>query len=196
MLLPPGAQVAKGIFLGATLVCPYGFAHFCFVIPRGFGLPKRLLTPATPLQLVLAKYASAFSVALFIVNIPGLMLRDLGFLFHANAAGLLMTTAAVISPKPWAPLIPLWVVFIPWFYLPAQLKEQFGWVADHATAASIAELCAIPVIMYYSAMVFQLECCWLMFIFCPVIDGVYAAGDDGRPEFHALPAPENEDVLR
>jgi len=42
MLLPPGAQVAKGIFLGATLVCPYGFAHFCFVIPRGFGLLKRL----------------------------------------------------------------------------------------------------------------------------------------------------------
>ena len=147
-------------------------------------------------QLLSAKYASAFSMALFIVNIPGLMLRDLGFLFHANAAGLLMTTAAVISPKPWAPLIPLWVVFIPWFYLPAQLKEQFGWVADHATAASIAELCAIPVIIYYSAMVFKLECCWLMFIFCPVIDGVYAAGDDGRPEFHVLPAPENEDVLR
>src|SRR5439155_18171475 len=48
-------------------------------------------------------------------------------LFHANAAVLLMTTAcmaaAVISPKPWAPLIPLWVVFIPWFYLPAQLER-------------------------------------------------------------------------
>ena len=29
-----------------------------------------------------------------------------------------------------------------------------------------------------------------------VIDGVYAAGDDGRPRFHQLPAPEDEDVLR
>src|SRR5207247_4989747 len=76
MLLPPGAQVGKGIFLGATLVYPYGLAHFCFVIPRRAGL-LRLLTPATPVQLVLAKYASAFSMALFIVNIPGLMLRDL-----------------------------------------------------------------------------------------------------------------------
>src|SRR5437870_615723 len=28
------------------------------------------------------------------------------------------------------------------------------------------------------------------------IDGVYAAGSDGRPEFHQLPAPEDEDVLR
>ena len=25
--------------------------------------------------------------------------------------------------------------------------------------------------------------------------GVYAAGEDGRPEFHQLPAPEDEDVL-
>src|SRR5438876_10763885 len=28
------------------------------------------------------------------------------------------------------------------------------------------------------------------------IDGVYAAGSDGRPEFHQLPAPKDEDVLR
>ncbi len=59
---------------------PYGFVHFCFVIPRQFGLLKRLLTRATPAQLLFAKYASAFSMALFIVNIPGLMLRDLDFL--------------------------------------------------------------------------------------------------------------------
>ncbi len=31
---------------------------------------------------------------------------------------------------------------------------------------------------------------------CLVIDGVYAAGEDGRPEFHQLPAPEDEEVLR
>ena len=31
---------------------------------------------------------------------------------------------------------------------------------------------------------------------CLAIDGVYAAGEDGRPEFHQLPAPEDEDVLR
>ena len=29
-----------------------------------------------------------------------------------------------------------------------------------------------------------------------VIDGVYAAGASGRPEFHQLPAPEDQDVLR
>src|SRR5262249_36162051 len=31
---------------------------------------------------------------------------------------------------------------------------------------------------------------------CLVLDGVYAAGENGRPAFHQLPAPENEDVLR
>ena len=31
---------------------------------------------------------------------------------------------------------------------------------------------------------------------CLAIDGVYAAGEDGHPEFHVLPAPENEDVPR
>ncbi|PYS16687.1 MAG: hypothetical protein DMG15_01450 [Acidobacteria bacterium] len=29
-----------------------------------------------------------------------------------------------------------------------------------------------------------------------VLDGVYAAGGNGRPQFHQLPAPGNEDVLR
>ena len=29
-----------------------------------------------------------------------------------------------------------------------------------------------------------------------VLDGVYAADSNGRPEFHSLPAPEDEDVLR
>lgn len=31
---------------------------------------------------------------------------------------------------------------------------------------------------------------------CLALDGVYTAGGDGRPEFHQLPAPRDEDVLR
>jgi hypothetical protein len=31
---------------------------------------------------------------------------------------------------------------------------------------------------------------------CIGMDGVYIAGDDGHPQFHELPAPEDEDVLR
>jgi hypothetical protein len=31
---------------------------------------------------------------------------------------------------------------------------------------------------------------------CLALDGIYAGGEDGRPEFHELPAPEDEEVLR
>ncbi len=31
---------------------------------------------------------------------------------------------------------------------------------------------------------------------CLVLDGVFAAGENGRPKFHQLPAPEDEEVLR
>jgi hypothetical protein len=31
---------------------------------------------------------------------------------------------------------------------------------------------------------------------CLALDGVYTAGEDGRPQFHPLLAPEDEDVLR
>jgi hypothetical protein len=120
-----------------------------------------LLTPTTPIQLVLTKYVSAFSMALFMVNIPGLVLRDLQFLFYLNAAVLLMTAlcmaAAVISPERWAPLIPLFIVFVLMNYLRPQLKEQFDWIAAHPTAASIIALSAIPVIVYCSVIVFKNE---------------------------------------
>src|SRR5437899_3617708 len=31
---------------------------------------------------------------------------------------------------------------------------------------------------------------------CLALDGIYAAGEDGRPGFYQLPAPEDEDVIR
>ena len=56
-------------------VCAFLFRHSPRVRPA-----ETAADAGTPLQLVLAKYAPAFSMALFIVNIPRLMLRDLDFL--------------------------------------------------------------------------------------------------------------------
>src|SRR5712691_5826307 len=67
MRLTPGLAFAKGVLIGVGIVVPYGFAQLCFFIQRQHGLLKLLMTPATtPVQLVLAKFASAFSMALFI----------------------------------------------------------------------------------------------------------------------------------
>ena len=105
MWLTSDLVFAKGVAIGVGLVVPYGFAQLCFFIERQHGL-LRVIPPTTPFQLVLAKFASAFSMALFIVNIPGVLLRDLRFLFYLNVGVLLMTTVcmaiAVISDQAWA----------------------------------------------------------------------------------------------
>ena len=64
MRLTPDVAFAKGVLVGVGLVVPYGFAQVCFFIQRQFGL-LRVNAPATPFQLVLAKFASAFSMVLW-----------------------------------------------------------------------------------------------------------------------------------
>src|SRR2546427_11382351 len=125
---------AKGVAIGVGLVVPYGFAQLCFFIERQHGL-LRVIPPTTPFQLVLTKFASAFSLALFIVNIPGVLLRDLRFLFYINDGVLLMTTVcmaiAVISSQAWTSLLPLWVVFVPYIYSRGQLDCTLFWSGCH-----------------------------------------------------------------
>jgi len=68
--------------------------------------------PITPTQFMLAKFASAFSMAIFVVTLPGVLLCDFWFVYHANIGALLMTSlcmaAVVISDEEWVRLFPLW----------------------------------------------------------------------------------------
>ena len=160
MWLTSGLVFAKGVAIGVGLVVPYGFAQLCFFIERQHGL-LRVIPPTTPFQLVLAKFASAFSMALFIVNIPGVLLRDLRFLFYLNVGVLLMTTVcmaiAVISDQAWASLLPLWIVFVPYLYARRQIEGTLRWAASHGLALSVAALCLIPLIVVWSALSFKME---------------------------------------
>ena len=162
MRLGPGADLARGILVGVGVVSPYGFAQLCFFIQRQHGLLKRLLIPPiTPTQLVLAKYASAFSMALFVVNVPGLFLGDLAFVCYVNIGVLLLTSicmaVVVISEKPWAPLLPIWVVLLPYLYARPLLVSSFQWVAAHSTGVSVVAICLIPFIIYGSTLVFETD---------------------------------------
>jgi len=160
MRLAPGVAFAKGVLIGVGLVVPYGFAQICFFIQRQYGL-LRVIPPATPFQLVLAKFASAFSMALFIVNIPGVLVRDPGFLFYLNVGALLMTTVCmamvVISDQSWASLIPLWIVFLPYLYARPQVEGTLRWAASHGVVLSVAALCLIPLIVLWSALNLKME---------------------------------------
>jgi hypothetical protein len=162
MRLGPGAELARGILVGVGVVGPYGFAQLCFCIQRQHGLLKFLMIPpATPTQLVLAKYASAFSMALVVVNVPGIFLGDFVFVVYVNIGVLLLTSICmaivVISTQPWAPLAPIWIVLLPYLYARPLLQSSFQWVSAHGTSVSIAALCIIPFIVYGSALIFEID---------------------------------------
>jgi hypothetical protein len=162
MRLGPGADLARGILVGVGVVGPYGFAQLCFFIQREHGLLKRLIIPPiTPTQLVLAKYASAFSMSLFVINVPGALLGDLAFVGYLNIGVLLFTSicmaVVVISTQPWAPLVPVWLILLPYLYARPLLQSTFVWVIAHSTGVSVAALCIIPFIMYGSALIFEAD---------------------------------------
>jgi hypothetical protein len=160
MRLAPDVNFAKGVVVGVALVVPYGLAQLCFFIERQHGL-LRIFPPATPFQLVLAKFASAFSMILFIVNIPGVLIRDPRFLFRLNMGALFMTSVCmaivVISDQAWASLLPLWIVFLPYLYARPQIDELLHWAAAHGVALSVAGLCLIPLIVLWSALNFKMK---------------------------------------
>jgi hypothetical protein len=162
MRLGPGAELARGILVGVGVVGPYGFAQLCFFIQRQNDLLRPLMIPPiTPTRLVLAKYASAFSMALFVVNVPGIFLGDFAFVGYVNVGVLLMTSicmaVVIISTQPWAPLAPIWALLLPYLYARPLLQSGFQWIAAHRTGVSITALCIIPFIVYGSALIFESE---------------------------------------
>jgi hypothetical protein len=161
MRLGPGQDLARGMLVGIAAVAPYGLSQICFFIERQNDLLKRLMVPPiTPTRLVLAKYASAFSMALFVINVPGVLLNDLTFVWYVNIGILLLTSitmaVVIVSNQAWAPLLPVWVL-LPYLYARPLLVSTLQWVAAHSKSVSALALCLIPFIAYGSALFFEVE---------------------------------------
>jgi hypothetical protein len=162
MRFGPGRDLARGILVGVAAVAPYGLSQICFFIERQNDLLKPLMVPPiTPAKLVLAKYASAFSMALVVINVPGVLLNDLEFVWYVNIGILLLTSvtmaAVIVCNQAWASLLPVWAVLIPYLYARPLLASTFQWVAVHSRGVSVAGLCLIPFIACGSALFFSLE---------------------------------------
>lgn len=151
-------DLAKGMAAGVLLAGPFIYAQSCFYTERQHGTLEFLLgLPITPAELVLAKFASLFSMTLLTVNIPGLLLRDPLLLFYANAAALflacLFMSATVISDKPWAPQLPLWIVLV--VTLPFHRWIQPRWLFSHPILWASVSLTLIPAIISLSVFFFS-----------------------------------------
>ena len=158
---------SQGLMVGIIISGSYGYAHFCFMAERLRGTLDLLLSlPVKPFDLVLAKFASLYSMALFTTNLPGIFMRDLRVLFFLNALVLILSTlcmaATVVSEKPWAPIAPVWIVLI--FFMPMQKLlakiypdglALYAFAVSHAMLLAGFTLILAPIIALLSAAYFH-----------------------------------------
>jgi ABC-type Na+ efflux pump permease subunit len=164
---PEAEDFAKGLLAGLIAGTGFGYAQYCFFNERQSGTLDLLLAlPVRPAEVVLAKYASLFSMVLVTVNLPALLAGDPGLLFVTNAAALFLATlfmsATVVSSRPWAFQIPVWSLLL--FVLPArEILERYypaglaplAAVLDHPLRLAAAALLAIPLLVTASTLLFS-----------------------------------------
>jgi len=157
---------AMGLLAGLIAGTSFGYAQYCFLNERQRGtLDTLLYLPLHPLDLVLAKYVSVYSMVLFTVNIPVLVVREASILYVTNAAALFLATlfmaATVMSAKPWAFQLPVWGLLL--FVLPTkQVLERYypaGLVPledllSHPGRLATVALLLTPLVAATSAIVF------------------------------------------
>jgi hypothetical protein len=161
------SDFSQGMITGILIAASYGYASFCFMAERQQGTLQLLISlPARPFDLVVAKYASLYSMILFTVNIPGIFLGDLHTLFLMNCVVVFLATISmagtVISDKPWAPMIPIWIGLV--FFLPFQKAlEKFYpdglgvylFITSHTTLFASLALILAPALALGSAVYFK-----------------------------------------
>jgi len=166
--LAPGRSddFAKGLLAGLLTGAAFGYAQFCFLNERQRGTLELLLNlPIHPQRLILAKYASMYSMVLFTVNVPGMIVPDLKLAYMVNAAALSLSTvfmsATVISDKPWASQAPVWILLV--FVLPIQRLlsryyppglELFDAITASPLSLALVALLSVPVLALVSARLF------------------------------------------
>ena len=158
---------AKGLLAGLLAGTGFGYAQYCFLNERLRNTLDLLLSlPIEPRDLVLAKYVSLYSMVLFTVNIPALLISNLQLIFIVNAVALSLATlfmaTTVISDKPWAAQIPIWLLLI--FILPFERLltryypsglDLFRTLTSHPLLLATLALLWTPILIGVSVLVFH-----------------------------------------
>jgi ABC-type Na+ efflux pump permease subunit len=121
----------KGAVSGLMIGASYGFAQMCFITERQRRTLDLLLSlPIRPFRLAVAKYGSVIAMSLLFVNVPGFWLLGWKDLYVANAISIffaaLCMTPSVVSDKPWAPQLPLWIAVALFPFAPSLARWWTG----------------------------------------------------------------------
>jgi hypothetical protein len=164
MLLPlllsgRSPDFAYGAMAGLGIGASYAIAHFCFTGERRHGTLRLLLSlPLRPSALVLAKYASVYSMVCFTTLVPILFVRDVRLAFLAGSFVLFLSTLCmsftVVSDQPWAAVLPLWLLLIGFMLLRDRLTV-LRFLGDHIVWWTFAALVFTPLIAVCSALWFE-----------------------------------------
>jgi ABC-type Na+ efflux pump permease subunit len=160
---------AIGLLAGLLAGTGFGYAQYCFLSERQRGTLDTLLSlPVRPHEIVLAKYCSLYSMVLFTVNVPMLLVPDLKLVFVTNSAALFLATlfmaSTVVSARPWAFQIPVWGLLL--FVLPTERileryypvgLEPFRAVLAHPLRLSLAALLLVPILVGLSTLIFSVR---------------------------------------
>ena len=152
---PDAVDPEKALMISSILSAPL-IAWRCFDkarLPDGL---KGLLGPVTRDQVVVTKFVSALSMALFTVNIPGLMLLEPRFLFQLNAVILFLTSICVggkvtdgFPEADFVLILGLTFVSSEGLWI---LKTAADWILSHLMFTSIGALCTVPIIVIVSVV--------------------------------------------
>ena len=150
-------QLAWSMVEGVVAATPFLYAHYVFALerrPNALGFVLSL--PITPTRFILAKYASVFSMTLFTVSAPGLLLGDVRFLFYANSAALffaaMFMAPTVVSDKAWIAQIPFFLLLLLRIAL-----LPLNWVQSHPAIYSVLALALTGLTVFYSAHLFSVK---------------------------------------
>ena len=155
MLFMPNDEWKLGGMAAIIVTAAFYYAYYNFTleITRGT-MPMLLGLPVPPVYIILAKFASMYSMCLITVNVPCALLFDAHLLYLYNAEMLFIATicmaCSVLYEHPLAPVLPVAAILMA-FQRETAFKEFQPYEYKVATLALILT----PLIAVGSTMIFK-----------------------------------------
>ena len=152
---PPG--LASPLNVGILVTAAYLYGQFCFDNERNRETLGLLLDlPLTPLELILAKYVTMYTMVVFTMTVPAMFSHDWTALLVTNARALflatLFLTSTIVTDGPLGPQFVLFFLILTTY--PMNYPPIRNWMNGHIIELALVGLVITPIIAIASAFVF------------------------------------------